>query len=466
MSETEPLCVTGLEELDEYMGPFPCRGLIVILGHPGAGKTTFSAQLIKANALRYGHKFVFVAFAETKETLLRNLRLVGIDLEELERKNLGTVLPLPTLAAPTIESLASTLNELIAKVNPQIVVLDGLTPLLQILGDARARSFLHGFLYQMSHIQKKLILAIADLPWGQETVHLGGIEFVADAVMLFKTRIEGGIIERWIEIRKFRGKEIPLVEIPFTITSGRGIIALIPTKLEEALAPLREEYIELHMCEDLYRFIGKVPRGTQVLFLYPPGSRIPYLFLPAIAINAVKQQRKVLILSYAEPEERLEGVLKECATACKVDWDSMQNYIKVKALNLTTAWIYGARATEFRSIEEFRPDIVIIVGLRLIEDVIGRDRFARLQFSDVLWYRKHRFTVFRFHAAQPDEYIPAMEYSDIVIRIKESHGDHDIRYRIEVLKSLKPITEVTTGTIVTLSERSLLKCLLDMCITE
>ncbi|ADM27404.1 putative circadian clock protein, KaiC [Ignisphaera aggregans DSM 17230] len=232
--------VFGEEALDAFLaGGIEPGSLILVLGHPGAGKSTFVARMIYENIMRYNVKGLYIGFAETKEKFYSYMKRFGIDFNLAEEKGLFTFIQMPTMSGKDLlEGVTSVLSEKIFSEGYSIAVVDSITLILNVLTTDEARAYLHASLYSLTSTAKILLILIADLPFATETVDLKGLEFIADAVIVFKTRIEKGLIHRFMEIRKFRGKPIPMAEIPFAIEDGRGIrVLLSPAILQTPYTP-------------------------------------------------------------------------------------------------------------------------------------------------------------------------------------------------------------------------------------
>ena len=87
-----PKAKTGIAGLDEITrGGLPAGRPTLICGSAGCGKTLFAMEFLVHGALDYGEPGVFVAFEETNDDLVKNVRSLGFDLEELIANNLIVV---------------------------------------------------------------------------------------------------------------------------------------------------------------------------------------------------------------------------------------------------------------------------------------------------------------------------------------------------------------------------------------
>src|SRR4030043_1570879 len=64
----------GIVELDEVLGGgFPVRGLILLTGNAGSGKTILSTQFLYNGAVKNGEKGAYVSFAENRDDYSKNM---------------------------------------------------------------------------------------------------------------------------------------------------------------------------------------------------------------------------------------------------------------------------------------------------------------------------------------------------------------------------------------------------------
>jgi circadian clock protein KaiC len=121
---------SGVPDLDEMLeGKGYYRGSTVLLsGTAGSGKTTLAASFADASCRR-GERCLYIDFEESPQQVARNMRSVGIDLEQWSNKGLL----FHESWRPTqfgIEMHLLRIHKLIEEVKPRAVVLDPITNLI------------------------------------------------------------------------------------------------------------------------------------------------------------------------------------------------------------------------------------------------------------------------------------------------------------------------------------------------
>src|SRR3954471_22720942 len=81
--EKAPTGILGFDEITG--GGLPQGRPTLICGGPGCGKTLFSLQFL-INGARDSDPGVFVAFEETEDDLIKNVRSLGYDLQDLVKR--------------------------------------------------------------------------------------------------------------------------------------------------------------------------------------------------------------------------------------------------------------------------------------------------------------------------------------------------------------------------------------------
>jgi len=313
-TEFQEYLTTGDSELDKVLGGGIRRGtLIVILGHPGAGKTTFLAKVTYVNMATKKLKVLYVSLAENRSKFYAFTKMLGLHFERFEKEGLFKFLEVPSVTGELMDILTSSLVGEVSKFKPDIVVIDSITPVLKVFGKhPDVREFLHSGIYKLTGILGVTVFLIADLPYGTESVDLGGLEFVADGVMVFKTKIKNGLITRWMEVRKMRGAPITLAEIPFTIVKEQGVKAFVVPLLSEIPLYKVDETVSFG-CRLLDEKVGRMPRGAQITVIYPLGMNTPRIILAWLAKFIAINRLKTMVISYIQPGRSLAYHIKKSA---------------------------------------------------------------------------------------------------------------------------------------------------------
>lgn len=120
---------TGVADLDEMLeGKGYFRGSSILLsGTAGSGKTTLASSFAEA-ACRRGERCLFIDFEESSNQVARNMKSVGIDLQQWSEKGLlFHEAWRPTQSGMEMHLLR--IHKLIERVKPQCVIVDPITNL-------------------------------------------------------------------------------------------------------------------------------------------------------------------------------------------------------------------------------------------------------------------------------------------------------------------------------------------------
>jgi circadian clock protein KaiC len=133
---------SGIHDLDEMLeGKGYFRGSSILLsGTAGSGKTTLAASFADATCRR-GERCLYLGFDESKDQVIRNMKSVGIDLEQWAEKGLL----LHEAWRPTqygIEMHLLRIHKLIEKMKPHAVIVDPISNLTTGCSDKEISSML------------------------------------------------------------------------------------------------------------------------------------------------------------------------------------------------------------------------------------------------------------------------------------------------------------------------------------
>jgi circadian clock protein KaiC len=144
---------SGIPGLDTMLGGkgYYRGSSILVSGQAGTGKTSLSATFADA-ACRRGEKCLFMAFEESESQIHRNMRSIGIDLDQWVKKGLlkfHAVRP----TAYSLEMHLSMMIKLIEEFGPQAIVVDPISNLYPVGDDIQVRSMLMRLIDQAKSCQ-------------------------------------------------------------------------------------------------------------------------------------------------------------------------------------------------------------------------------------------------------------------------------------------------------------------------
>jgi circadian clock protein KaiC len=201
-SATERI-TTGIAGLDELIEGGLIRGDIHMLaGGPGTGKTIFATNFA-ANAARVGERVVYATFEESAEYYRRNAKLLGVDVQALEREKRMTVLDLEALRGTELENNVSLLVEAVQESKGTVLVIDSLTALLLACETQfEMRTFMKSV---YNSLKEKGITALMTVSLPNNSAGIGLEGFMSDSVMLLENWTQGVEFRTRFVILKMRG---------------------------------------------------------------------------------------------------------------------------------------------------------------------------------------------------------------------------------------------------------------------
>src|ERR671916_914223 len=175
---------TGVRGLDEMLDGGLWRGTTTLLAGPsGAGKTTIGLQFAFEGARR-GEPTLFMSFQENPTQLLRTIRGLGADVDELERQGLDLVYASPVELQ--IDSIIVDLFRRIEKSGVRRLVLDAVGDLASAATDPQR---LHDYLYALvQHLAVRTITSVLNFETTGNTIAHASMQnamsYLSDNVLL------------------------------------------------------------------------------------------------------------------------------------------------------------------------------------------------------------------------------------------------------------------------------------------
>lgn len=409
--------VFGVEGLDRLLGgsiqpPY----VVVIAGHPGSGKTTLASTICYRNSLA-NHKCLYISLQEDKDKLFRFMSRLGLDLEGAESKGLLKFFKIPVTL--DIESSVEMLK-LTSIDNYDVLVIDSINALLEaVKDDAGRRAWLQNFFYSLPKITNGLVILNAELPYGSEELGLGSIEFIADAVLILKHRVEDGFSTRVLEVRKARGVPTTLAETPFSISEGRGVEIWVPPLLEG----VRVEGRELQLpCGLLRKVFDHIHKGQVVNLVYPPDSDC--LDLPILLLNmAMLNDLRLLFISYKHPRESIKeqivNKLMRQGIERAVAEEVIDKHVVFVSVNPFSCSPTQLTARELTLVDNVNADVVVFHGVELPRQTIELRKHIRELYNEMNYLRKGGKLVIRIGAYNDDlTYGLESSVADAVVKLE------------------------------------------------
>ncbi|MEM3466914.1 MAG: ATPase domain-containing protein [Candidatus Jordarchaeales archaeon] len=235
------LLKSGIKGLDEAVGGLPDRGVVVIAGGPGIGKTVMAAQFIYNGAVMFGERGVYASFSESKEEFYGNMLAFGMNFDELEKKGLFRFLSLMVLSKESLVSCMDEILEALTAAKARRVVLDSINAVTCMMDDGEVRRFVQ-LLRALIKNTGAVCFLIYEASSEAKSEELGPIAFMADTVLLLRWREEENVKVRELEVLKSRGSPVEKGFYDFDVDrkhGGEWVIApprTIPSEGDEVVS--------------------------------------------------------------------------------------------------------------------------------------------------------------------------------------------------------------------------------------
>ena len=193
---------TGVERLDTLLdggGYYRCSS-IMVSGDAGTGKTSVAAHFAKATCER-GERCLYLAFEETKDQVIRNMRSIGVDLEPYVKAGLLNFRTMrPTLYG--LETHLVVMENLVDEFKPAVIVVDPVSNLSDIGSLRETKSMLARF---VDFLKVRQVTALFTCLRQSGTETEMGVSSVMDVWISLRVLESDGEQNRLLHIIKARG---------------------------------------------------------------------------------------------------------------------------------------------------------------------------------------------------------------------------------------------------------------------
>jgi len=353
---------TGILGFDEITGGGLPRGRpTLVAGGPGCGKTLFSLQFL-INGAHSGEPGVFVAFEETEDDLIKNVRSLGYDLPNLIRRKKIAVEyirvereEIEETGEYDLEALFIRLNDAIRQIGATRVVIDSVETLFAGLQN---QGILRSELRRLFvWLKTRGITAIVTGEKGVDTLTRQGLEeYVSDCVIALDHRVSGQISTRRMRIVKYRGTAHGTNEYPFLI--DREGIAVLPITSLQLVHTATNARVSTGLDWLDGMFGGKgYYRASSVLLSGSAGTAKTTLAAHFLDAACARGERAMSFQFEESPAQYLRNMR---STGLHLEKWVKKNLLEIHAARPTLYGLEFHLASMHRAVDRFKPSVVVI----------------------------------------------------------------------------------------------------------
>ncbi|HIJ37754.1 MAG TPA: circadian clock protein KaiC [Rhodospirillaceae bacterium] len=437
---------TGISGFDLISnGGLPKGRTTLVSGTAGSAKTVFAVQFLAEGIRRYDEAGVFVTFEEVPEDIRRNVKSLGWDIEAWEAKGKWVFVDgSPDTDEDHIEAGRYDLGALLVRIEHAVTKVGATRLSMDSLGaifaQFRDAAIVRSELFRIASTLRQL--KVTSLMTSERTQEYGEIarfgveEFVADNVVILRNVLEEEKRRRTMEILKYRGTSHQKGEFPFTIVSGRGILAIplssMELKQKSSVVRVTSGNPELDdMCG------GGFFRDSIILVSGATGTGKTLITTEFLNGGAALGER-CLLFAFEESREQLF----RNAIGWGFDFEAMEasGLLKVVCSYPESASLEDHLIEVKDVIEHFKPNRIAVDSLSALERVATQKGFREFVIS-LTSFVKHQEVVGLFTATTPtlmggtsvtESHISTLTDSIILLRYVEIHGT--MRRCLTVLK--------------------------------
>jgi circadian clock protein KaiC len=373
---------TGISGFDEITGGgLPAGRPTLICGSAGCGKTLFAIEFLVHGATKYEEPGVFVAFEETEDDLVKNVRSLGFDLQDLvERGHL--ILDHIRIERSEIEEagefdlegLFIRLGLAIDSIGAKRVVLDTLEALFSgFTNHAILRAELRRL---FMWLKERGVTAVITAERGDGQLTRQGLEeYVSDCVILLDHRVHDQLSTRRLRIVKYRGSAHGTNEYPFLVDSdGISVVPITSITLQHSVS---KEFLSTG-CPELNTMLGGKGfyRGSTVLISGTAGTGKTSLASTVVAA-ACQRGERCAYFSFEESPHQIARNMESIGI-------DLSQVLEKRLLTFYSnrPSYYGLEmhlAVMYKSIAELKPEVVVVDPISsLLRSGSGSDANAML----------------------------------------------------------------------------------------
>lgn len=434
---------TGVPGLDSVLGGgLPAHQMHLVLGPPGAGKTTLGLQFLREGAA-LGERVLYVTLAETKVEIEEVARshgwtLDGVTVWELtpstehlrQEQQYSILYPGEVEFGETIDALLKEVEE----TRPTRLVFDSLAELRLLARDSlRYRNQILALKQFFSGLRCTVML----LDNGE--VREQSLESVAHGVIVLDQAIpEYGRVRRRMHIVKVRGTTYRSGHHDFQITTG-GIVVhprLVAAEHRDEAASRAVAKSGVTELDDLLG--GGLDHGTSALLMGPAGAGKSTIATQYVAEMARRGERSAV---YVFDESRSTFMARASGLGLSLEPSVEQGLVTVEQLDPAQLspgeFIQRIRA----AVEEHEVRLIVLDSINGYLNAMAEEHQVLLQLHELLAYLGQQGVLTILTVAQHgfvgqrlDQPLDASYLADCVIMLRYFEAAGEVRQSISVVK--------------------------------
>jgi circadian clock protein KaiC len=432
LSATIERCSSGIKELDIILGGgFPRGSLILVAGNPGTGKTILSTQFIY-DGLKAGEKAVYASFLEPTSDHLRNMRQLGMDLEEFERKGLLKLMSFPTMERAGMNEAVSKIMEEAINFGAKRLVVDSISAILQVSEADEVRIFIQSVFSRLVKSAGITAILISEIPFGIETIGTGSKEFISDGIIILKSSLGRPTEKKELEVAKMRGTNIERPTFEYLIDEKYGGISLIMLPFKAAIDTAPKDKLRSGIEELDKMLFGGFLRDSITLIIGDAGVGKTTLCLES-AIHQAQQGAKVLFLTW----EETVGQIKRMLDNYGMDYKAFSDRFVLDAYvpeALTPLHYYKIMKDYF---DHYKPSFIVFDSISSIQPTLPPAEYlAFLRYLQLLCKERHATALLTVYSPVDRESKSNMSVlADNIISMRHLEFKGEFRHTITVVKT-------------------------------
>jgi circadian clock protein KaiC len=337
-------------------------------------------EFLVRGATAYGEPGVFVAFEETAEELVENVRSLGFDLEALAQKKKVLLehiridrSELEENGEYDLEGLFIRLAYAIDEIGAKRIVLDTLE---MLFGGLSNEMILRSELQRLFRwLKDRGVTAVITAERGEGRLTRKGLEeYVSDCVILLDHRVTDQVSTRRLRVVKYRGTSHGTNEYPFLIDeTGFSVLPITTAILEHAVSSERIS-TGVPRLDDM--LAGGIYRGSSVLISGTAGTGKSSI-AAHIAESSCRRRERCLYLGMEESKAQVFRNMRSIGLELE-PWAD-KGLLRFVAGRPSLTGLEMHLAILMKQVRDFEPRLVVVDPIsNLVEAGTLRDATAML----------------------------------------------------------------------------------------